>query len=171
MNLQVLEALGIEKAFAMGTSQGGFIVVRMALLAPSKIQGVVPLGTAMDYESPRTRELGCWNGYDVCMSFVKAWASTSEQPDFYVGDQFCGAVSTLGFGQDCPDDLRDFWFGELRKNFAGEDGRRRVRMCALNVAERDGLLGKLEFVRCPVLWLHVSETFLSQWDYVISPIC
>lgn len=37
MNLQVLEALGIEKAFAMGTSQGGFIVVRMALLDPDKV--------------------------------------------------------------------------------------------------------------------------------------
>lgn len=37
MNLQVLEALGIEKAFALGTSQGGFIVTRMALLDPDKV--------------------------------------------------------------------------------------------------------------------------------------
>lgn len=37
MNLQVLEALGIKKAFALGTSQGGFIVTRMALLAPEKV--------------------------------------------------------------------------------------------------------------------------------------
>jgi pimeloyl-ACP methyl ester carboxylesterase len=33
MNLQVLEALGIKKAFVLGTSQGGWITVRMALLA------------------------------------------------------------------------------------------------------------------------------------------
>ena len=38
MNLQVLEALGIEKWFALGTSQGGWVVVRMALLAPEKVR-------------------------------------------------------------------------------------------------------------------------------------
>lgn len=38
MNLQVMEALGIKKAFALGTSQGGFIVTRMALLAPEKVR-------------------------------------------------------------------------------------------------------------------------------------
>jgi pimeloyl-ACP methyl ester carboxylesterase len=37
MNMQVLDALGIFKAFALGTSQGGFIVVRMALLAPERV--------------------------------------------------------------------------------------------------------------------------------------
>lgn len=37
MNLQVMEALGIEKAFVLGTSQGGWITVRMALLAPEKV--------------------------------------------------------------------------------------------------------------------------------------
>lgn len=36
MNLQVMDKLGIDRAFALGTSQGGFIVVRMALLAPEK---------------------------------------------------------------------------------------------------------------------------------------
>lgn len=38
MNLQVIEALGIKgKVFALGTSQGGWITVRMALLAPDKV--------------------------------------------------------------------------------------------------------------------------------------
>lgn len=37
MNLQVMEALGIKKAFALGTSQGGWIVTRMAILAPEKV--------------------------------------------------------------------------------------------------------------------------------------
>ena len=38
MALQVMEKLGVEKAFAMGTSQGGFIATRMALLAPHKVK-------------------------------------------------------------------------------------------------------------------------------------
>ena len=37
MNLQVMEALGVNKAFVLGTSQGGWITVRMALLAPDRV--------------------------------------------------------------------------------------------------------------------------------------
>lgn len=37
MNLQVMEKLGIDKAFVLGTSQGGWITVRMALLAPERV--------------------------------------------------------------------------------------------------------------------------------------
>jgi len=37
MALQVMEALGVQKAFVLGTSQGGWMVVRMALLAPEKV--------------------------------------------------------------------------------------------------------------------------------------
>jgi pimeloyl-ACP methyl ester carboxylesterase len=37
MNLQVMEALGVDKAFVLGTSQGGWVTVRMALLAPEKV--------------------------------------------------------------------------------------------------------------------------------------
>ena len=37
MNLQVMEALDVKKAFVLGTSQGGWITVRMALLAPEKV--------------------------------------------------------------------------------------------------------------------------------------
>lgn len=37
MALQVLDALKIEKAFVLGTSQGGWIVARIALLAPERV--------------------------------------------------------------------------------------------------------------------------------------
>lgn len=36
--LQVMDNLGIDKAFVLGTSQGGWIVVRMALLAPDRVR-------------------------------------------------------------------------------------------------------------------------------------
>lgn len=47
MNLQVMDALGIKKAYVLGTSQGGWITVRMALLGPDRIEGIIPLGTSM----------------------------------------------------------------------------------------------------------------------------
>jgi pimeloyl-ACP methyl ester carboxylesterase len=37
MNLQVLDKLGIEKAYVLGTSQGGWIATRMAILRPEKV--------------------------------------------------------------------------------------------------------------------------------------
>ena len=37
MNILVMDALGIDKAFVLGTSQGGWITVRMALLAPDRV--------------------------------------------------------------------------------------------------------------------------------------
>ena len=37
MALQVMDKLGVKKAFALGTSQGGWMVVRMALLAPERV--------------------------------------------------------------------------------------------------------------------------------------
>jgi pimeloyl-ACP methyl ester carboxylesterase len=42
MNLQVLDALKITgKIFVLGTSQGGWITVRMALLAPDKVRSTL----------------------------------------------------------------------------------------------------------------------------------
>lgn len=37
MNLQVLDALNIKKAFVLGTSQGGWVTARMALMRPDKV--------------------------------------------------------------------------------------------------------------------------------------
>lgn len=37
MVLQIMDFLGIHKVFALGTSQGGWMVVRLALLAPDRV--------------------------------------------------------------------------------------------------------------------------------------
>ncbi|KAJ3771252.1 Alpha/Beta hydrolase protein [Lentinula raphanica] len=58
MTLQLMDNLGINNAFASGASQGAWIVVRMALLAPDKILGLVLTGTSMDSESEESRKTG-----------------------------------------------------------------------------------------------------------------
>ena len=40
MILQLLDHLKVDKFFALGTSQGGWIIVRMALLAPSRVSDI-----------------------------------------------------------------------------------------------------------------------------------
>ena len=37
-----IDQLGVEKAFALGTSQGGWMVTRMALLAPERVRSFPP---------------------------------------------------------------------------------------------------------------------------------
>lgn len=61
----IQDALNIAKVYALGTSQGGFIVSRMAILRPEKILGIVPIGSSMFAETEDTRKLGCWNALKV----------------------------------------------------------------------------------------------------------
>ena len=37
MTIQLLDALGVDKFFVLGTSQGGWVAVRTALLAPTRV--------------------------------------------------------------------------------------------------------------------------------------
>lgn len=154
MNLQVMEALGVKKAFVLGTSQGGWITARMALLAPDRIEGIVPLGTSMDFESERARKLGCWDGVEACTGPIDSWTTTETTPGFEPDDDFCNFLIDVGFGKNCDSSVRDFWKKTIKSNYQGDEGRKRARMAAINLRERDGLHGRLFDVKCPVMWLH-----------------
>ncbi|GAM84540.1 hypothetical protein ANO11243_025360 [Dothideomycetidae sp. 11243] len=158
MNIQVLDALNIMgKVFVLGTSQGGWVAARMALLAPERVAGLLPLGTCMDYESDRIRRLGCWDGHAACTGSIDAWTAASDTPDFTLPANFCDFLVTQGFGKDCPQEVRSFWIRETQANYTGNDGRLRARIAAINLRDRDGLLARLSDVRCPVLWLHGTD--------------
>lgn len=151
-NLQVLEALGIDRAFVLGTSQGGWIAARMAMLAPDRVQGIIPLGTSMDFESPRSRELGCWDGIEFCTPAIDALAEPVGD-DWVVDGDFVDGVLGAGLGEDVTEEERAFWHRVYQQNYTGDEGRHRLRVCAVNLRDRDGLHARLGSVRCPVLWL------------------
>lgn len=155
MNLQVLEALNIKPpVFALGTSQGGWIVVRMALLQPEKIAGIIPLGTSMDYESDRTRSLGCFDALNILAGPIQALNSATATPDFVIPEDFRNLAIYSGFGTGIDEASVKFWNEEMIKNYSGDDGRRRLREVSINLRDRDGLHNRLFEVRCPVLWMH-----------------
>lgn len=154
--LQVLDALDVRRAFVLGTSQGGWIAVRMALLAPDVVQGVVPLGTSMDSESPRSRELGCWDGITFCTPAIDALA-TPVGDDWVIPTDLVDAVLAEGLGDQVDEETRAFWHATHQQHYTGDDGRRRLRTSSINLRDRDGLHGRLDEVRCPVLWLHGTE--------------
>ena len=134
-NLQVLDALGISEAFVLGTSQGGWIATRMAILAPGTVKGIIPLGTSMDFESPRSRDLGCWDGITFCTPAIDALAEAVDD-DWVIPIELVDAVLQEGLG---------------------DAGRKRLRVSSINLRDRDGLHGRLDSVRCPVLWMHGTE--------------
>ena len=78
MNLQVMDALNIDKAFILGTSQGGFICARMALLYPKRVQGIILLGTCMDRERSEAVSRGFWDGYTRGTDLIEAWSVPNE---------------------------------------------------------------------------------------------
>ncbi|KAI1648434.1 putative alpha/beta hydrolase [Daldinia loculata] len=154
ITLQALEALGVKKAYALGTSQGGWIIVRMALLAPEKILGLLPLGTSMDAETSESREKGCWDPVPFLQPFLEKWGSPT--PNFVVGDDWIQAVIGLGFGSAGTPQVLEFWTETLRRVYSGDEGRRKLRMAAICLADRDGLQLRIGDIKCPVHWLHGS---------------
>jgi pimeloyl-ACP methyl ester carboxylesterase len=155
-NLQVLDALGISEAFVLGTSQGGWIAARMAILAPGVVKGIIPLGTSMDFESERSRDLGCWDGISFCTPAIDALAE-SVGDDWVMPIELVDAVLKEGLGEDVPPEERTFWHATHQKNYAADAGRKRLRVSSINLRDRDGLRGRLDSVRCPVLWMHGTE--------------
>ena len=111
----------------------------------------------MDYESERTRKLGCWDGFEACTGPINQWTTNEKTNDFQPDLDYCNFLIDIGFGRNCSEDLRKFWQKTIQSNYQGDDGRRRARMAAINLRERDGLHGRLFDVKCPVMWLHVSS--------------
>lgn len=126
------------------------------VLSGEQVCGVIPLGTSMDYESERTRQLGSWDVMPIANSLIDGWTSQTPTPDFQVDPAFCNVLIDLGMGKDCDQGLRDYWVETVQKNYQHDDGRKRARMACINLRDRDGLHGRLFDVRCPVLWLHVG---------------
>lgn len=110
----------------------------------------------MDYESEQTRQLGCWDAPSLIAPTIDAFTSNESTPDFEPPLAYCDMLVNTGFGEDCPAETREYWRKTIRENYRGNDGRRRLRMSAINLRDRDGLHSRLFDVRCPVLWLHVS---------------
>lgn len=151
-NLQVLDALGIFEAFVLGTSQGGWVAARMAVLAPGTVKGIILLGTSMDFESQRSRDLGCWDGVGFCAPAIGALAEPVGD-DWVIPGELVDAVLKEGLGGDVPTEEREFWHATHQANYAGDEGRQRLRMATINLSDRDGLHNRLDGVRCPVLWM------------------
>jgi pimeloyl-ACP methyl ester carboxylesterase len=117
----------------------------------------------MDFESERTRRLGCWDGPDLLKGLVEETTSKTPTESFEPSNEYCDFIVDIGFGKECPAEKRALWHKLVKQNYQGDAGRKRMREAAINLRERDGLHGRLTNVTCPVLWLHGDA------DVVYSP--
>lgn len=111
----------------------------------------------MDFESPRSIALGCWDVFPIGDALVAGWSSSTPTPDFEPDDGYCNTLINLGLGPDCDPTLREFWIKKVKESYAGDEGRRRARMSCINLRDRDGLHGRVADITCPVMWVHVSS--------------
>lgn len=111
----------------------------------------------MDYESERTRKLGCWDPRKSLSDLIDSLTSAEPTPDFVPTDDYCDFIVDVGFGKDVPSETRKHWHTLVKKNYTGDAGRKRMREAAVNLRDRDGLHGRVGNVKCPVLWLHGDQ--------------
>lgn len=116
----------------------------------------------MDSESPESREKGCWDPAPIIKPFIEKWTSATPTPDFVIDDVWQGMVASLGFSGQVSAETVEFWKATVRDVYKGDEGRRKVRMAAINLLERDGLLLRLGDIKCPVYWLQVRNSFLCR---------
>ncbi len=63
-----------------------------------------------------------------------------------------------GLGEDVSREDRAFWHATYQKSYTGDAGR-----CSINLRDRDGLHGRLDGVRWPVLRMHGTRLLRREW--------
>ncbi|MBE1494745.1 pimeloyl-ACP methyl ester carboxylesterase [Amycolatopsis lexingtonensis] len=131
--LGVLDHLGIERAAVVGTSQGGFVALRLALLAPARISAIAVLGTSAAAEDPAVAA-----GYRAVLD---AWVSSGAPADVLDG------VARICFGDFDAPEWQERWSSAPHSQLTP----------AMNaLVDRDEVLSRAGEISCPALVLHGS---------------
>jgi 3-oxoadipate enol-lactonase len=128
--LALLDHLGVRRAVLGGMSQGGFLSLRAALLAPERVRALVLIDTQAGKEDPAVTE-----GYE---QLEAVWLDQGPAP---VQDVVASII--LGPGQ------WDDWFVK----WASLD-RAQLRHAFRCLMDRDDITGRLGEITCPALVLH-----------------
>jgi 3-oxoadipate enol-lactonase len=128
--LALLGYLGVERAVLAGMSQGGFLSMRAALLAPERVRGLILIDSQAGTEDPAAAP-----AYE---QMHQTWLDQGPEPV-----QEIVASIILGPGQ------WDDWYAK----WAAIDNDQTIRgfRCLM---DRDDITGRLGEISCPALILH-----------------
>jgi pimeloyl-ACP methyl ester carboxylesterase len=136
--LALLDHLGIETASFVGASQGGFVSLRIALMAPDRVRSLVVLGSSAAAESPAKKA----SYHQMRGVLIAAGAAGPPQA-------LLDALSAICFGSKIdPDPWKKVW---------REWPLRQSTLALHALVDRDDLLGRLKEIRAPSLVLHGAE--------------
>jgi 3-oxoadipate enol-lactonase len=132
--LGLLDHLGIERAVLGGMSQGGFVSLRAALIAPERVRGLVLIDSQAGQEDPA-----------IAPAYEQLEQTWLEQGPAPVQD----IVAAIILGP--PDGPVDYapWFAK----WAAAD-REELRLAFRCLMDRDDLTGRLGEIGCPALIVH-----------------
>ncbi|MFI6102253.1 alpha/beta fold hydrolase [Lentzea sp. NPDC051213] len=128
--LAVLDDLGIASAAVVGTSQGGFVALRMALLAPQRVTALGLLGTSAE---PEDEQIAA-----AYHQLAEVWIA--QGPDTVID-----AVAKICLGDYDASEWTAKW-----REIEGE----RLRLIMNALVDREGVLVRLGEIRQPALVLH-----------------
>jgi pimeloyl-ACP methyl ester carboxylesterase len=141
-SLKLLSKLGIDRFYVLGTSQGGFIALRMALLEPQRIQGLILLGTTVYAQSEQGKIEGRKKRDKWCETKIP-----SEEALLVKAASFGGPDR---IGEKTFEKVKQMWL----ERYAGPEGYNPAFNCLFN---RDGIEDRLGEIKAPVLVLHGTE--------------
>jgi pimeloyl-ACP methyl ester carboxylesterase len=128
--LGLLDTLGVRRAVLGGMSQGGFLSLRAALLAPVRVRGLILLDTQAGLEDPANLD-----GYE---QMEATWREHGPAPVQEI-------VASILLGPGSWDDWYAKWAG------LDIDGLTRAFRC---LVDRDDITGRLSEISCPALVVH-----------------
>ncbi|GAA3540196.1 alpha/beta fold hydrolase [Amycolatopsis ultiminotia] len=128
--LAVLDHLDLAEAAVVGTSQGGFIALRMALLAPERITSLAVMGTSGEAEDEQV---------------AAAYRQLAQVWDTQGPDTVLGGVAKICLGDADASDWTPKW-----RQIAGA----RLQWIMNALVDRDGVLDRLGDIAAPALVLH-----------------
>jgi 3-oxoadipate enol-lactonase len=130
--LGLLDHIGVQRAMLGGMSQGGFVSLRAALLAPDRVRGLILIDTQAGQEDPAVA-----GAYE---QIHEVWREQGPGP---VQD----VVSSIIMGPGQWDDWYAKWAG------AGIEDVTPAFRCLM---DRDDITGRLGEIGCPALIVHGS---------------
>jgi 3-oxoadipate enol-lactonase len=138
--LALLDHLGIGEAVLGGMSQGGFLSLRAAMLAPQRVRGLVLIDSQGGTEVEATRP-----AYE---QMHQTWLDQGAGPV-----QEIVAAIILGPGQ------WDGWYAKWDGQYAqlAPDDLGQLTWAFRCLMDRDDITGRLGEVSCPALIIHGSE--------------
>lgn len=130
--LALLDHLGVERAVVGGMSQGGFLSLRAALLAPERVTALVLIDTQSGQEDPA--RMGDYR------QMQETWLQVGPVPEL------AQAIADLIIGEPT---LNEVWIAKWQQ--LPREGMRETGDCLF---ERDDITERLGEISCPAIVIH-----------------